>query len=80
MSSSRLAAALPPRKPRSQSLERERARSRSPAADQLPAASLYNISDPDMLASKLAEQEYLQSLGTGTTMFSTRLGWSTFHY
>ena len=63
MSSSRLAAALPPRKPRSQSLERERARSRSPAAEQLPA-SLYNISDPDMLASKLAEQEYLQSLGT----------------
>ena len=23
----------------------------------------YNISDPDMIASKLAEQEYLQSLG-----------------
>ena len=25
--------------------------------------ALYNISDPDMMASKLAEQEYLQSLG-----------------
>ena len=29
----------------------------------LPRPNNYNISDPDMIASKLAEQEYLQSLG-----------------
>ena len=62
-----------PRKQRSQSLERARSPSYRnnkeevklfpfPSLGHVSPSQLY-ISDPDMLASKLVEQEYLQSLG-----------------
>ena len=61
-----------PRKQRSQSLERARSPTYRnskevkpfplPGLGHVSPSQLY-ISDPDMLASKLVEQEYLQSLG-----------------
>ena len=62
-----------PRKQRSQSLERARSPTHRasnedtralplPGLNHVSSSQVY-ISDPDMLASKLAEQEYLQSLG-----------------
>ena len=58
-----------PRKPRSQSLERARSPYREGELKhfQLPpprtlSPKCHYISDPDMLASKLVEQEYLKSL------------------
>ena len=52
------------RKQRSQSLERPAKTShQDKMTGSLPRPENYNISDPDMIASKLAEQEYLQSLG-----------------
>ena len=55
------------RKQRSQSLERPAKSShQDKMTASLPRPNNYNISDPDMIASKLAEQEYLQSLGINT--------------
>ena len=68
-----------PRRQRSQSLERAKSPSHKagdvragagelkqfpfPGLRQPSPTNVYNISDPDMMASKLVEQEYLQSLG-----------------
>lgn len=55
------------RRQRSQSLERPAKTShQDKMTGSLPRPNNYNISDPDMIASKLAEQEYLQSLGIKT--------------